>query len=1176
MIFSSGAFERSHSRLAEHGLMLTEVSLNDKYTKESGRVFMTGIQALVRLPMLQSARDRNAGLDTAAYITGYRGSPLGGLDMQYWQAEEFLKPHSIVFQPAINEDLAATALWGTQQAELDGQGKHDGVFGIWYGKGPGVDRSGDAFRHANLAGTSKHGGVLAAMGDDHACESSTTAHQSEFALVDAMMPILNPASVQDILDCGLAGWALSRYSGCWVGLKCVHDTVEATASVELASASRVFVTPDDFVLPPGGLNIRWPDTPLQQEQRLHEHKLPAVQAFWQANSLDRLVYDSPDARIGIATTGKSYSDVMRALTELGIDRGMARRLGIRLYKVALSWPLEKSGLYRFADNLERIIVIEEKRALIEDQIKTLLYGRSSVPVVVGKRDELGEILLTSTARLNAMRIATVIGEQLLQMMHSEQLAERVEQIKLLADKDTELAPLQRMPYFCAGCPHNTSTKVPEGSVALAGIGCHYMVQWMDRSTARFTQMGAEGASWIGESLFSKRSHVFQNVGDGTYLHSGLLAIRAAVAANPNMTFKLLYNDAVAMTGGQPFDGPLSVSQVAHQLLAEGVKEVTVVTDDVAACQSRNKLPSEVKVVDRHELDAVQRQLREVKGVTSIIYDQTCAAEKRRRRKRGQYPDPPKRVFINTEVCEGCGDCGVQSNCVAILPHETELGRKRRIDQSTCNKDYTCIDGFCPSFVTVIGGSPRKPAKAEAASSIDPAAFPVPEIASIDKEYCIVVTGVGGTGVITVSAILGMAAHLDELGCSVLDMTGLAQKGGSVLSNLVIARSPDEISSTHVANGGADLIIGCDLVVTASDKALLTANPDRTRAVVNNYEMMSGDFTRISDLEFPGSELQSIIERSVASGHATFVNSNLYAERLFGDTIAANLFMIGIALQMGYLPISMEAIERAIELNGRSVEMNRQALHRGRQFAVNPEAVERDISSASISVDFADSGKTLTLDEIIESRSNRLVQYQDKPYAALYEGLVDRARRAEEANAPGMSGFAEGVARYYYKLLAYKDEYEVARLFSAPEFRKQLEQQFEGDYRLAFHMAPPMLPRKDNVTGLPKKTTFGGWMERGLSLLVKLKFFRGTPLDPFGYSRDRILDRELIRQYEMIMNEVIPNLSDDNHRLAVELASYPEFIRGYGHVKRRHVDETREKVDELMSAFRQPESTPSAA
>ena len=1156
--------------------MLSDVSLDDKYTKESGRLFMTGIQALVRLPILQSQRDRAAGLNTAAYITGYRGSPLGGLDQQYWQAGRYLTPHNIHFQPAINEDLAATALWGTQQAELDGQGQYDGVFGIWYGKGPGVDRSGDAFRHANLAGTSKYGGVIAAMGDDHACESSTTAHQSEYALVDAMMPILNPSSVQDILDFGLSGWALSRYSGCWVGLKCVHDTVEATASVDLDTLPVSFAVPEDFAMPQGGLNIRWPDTPLLQEQRLHEHKLAAVHAFWQQNSLDRMVFDPPEARIGIVTTGKSYSDVRRALVELGIDQDVADALGIRLYKVAMSWPLEPLGLERFARNLEKIIVVEEKRGLIEDQIKTLLYGRAGAPLVVGKRDQNGQVMLTSTARLNAMQIAFAMGEQILLSTASEPLAKQVARAKSLLEKDTELAPIQRMPYFCAGCPHNTSTKVPQGSVALAGIGCHYMAQWMDRSTARFTQMGGEGASWIGESQFSERAHIFQNIGDGTYLHSGLLAIRAAVAANTNMTFKVLYNDAVAMTGGQPFDGPLTVANIAHQLLAEGVKTVSVLTDDVAACRAKNRLPNTVKVADRHELDAEQKRLRELTGVTAIIYDQTCAAEKRRRRKRGEYPDPPRRVFINTQVCEGCGDCGLKSNCVAILPHETQLGRKRRIDQSACNKDYTCAEGFCPSFVTVTGGSLRKPAVAKSVDSFDSTKLPTPKVAAIDKEYCIVVTGVGGTGVITVSAILGMAAHIDELGCSVLDMTGLAQKGGSVVSNLVIARQADEISSMHVANGGADLILGCDLVVSASDKVLLTAQPDRTRAVINNYEMMSGDFTRLSDLQFPRSELQGMIERSVQNGHATFVNSNELAQRLFGDTIAANLFMVGIALQMGYLPISIEAIEKAIELNGRSVEMNRQALHRGRQYALDPVALENEANLTGKNDPHDNSREPLSLDEIVAHRADLLVRYQNEAYAQRYRDLVAKVRQAEQSSAPGMSGLAQSVAIYYYKLLAYKDEYEVARLYCDDEFKTQLAAQFEGDWQLQFHLAPSWFAQKDQVTGLPVKAAFGPWMLRAMAVLARFKWLRGTALDPFGRSEERKMERQLIEQYEKNIQDIITHLSSETHRIAVELASYPEHIRGYGYVKRRHVDEAQIKIDKLTAAIRQVESTAHAA
>ncbi len=1156
--------------------MLENVSLDDKYTKDSGRIFVTGIQTLVRLPMIQSDRDTAAGLNTAGYISGYRGSPLGALDMQLWQAKSYLEPRNIVFQPGINEDLAATAIWGTQQAELDGAGLYDGVFCIWYGKGPGVDRSGDALRHANLAGTSRYGGVLVAMGDDHACESSTTAHQSEFALVDAMIPILNPSSVQDILDFGLYGWALSRYSGCWVGLKCVHDTVEATASIDLDKDRIGFVTPHDIVLPSAGLNIRWPDTPLQQEQRLHEYKLPAVQAFWRANSLDRIVMDSPHAKVGVVTTGKSYSDVRRALKELNIGPDEAARLGIRLYKIALSWPLERQGLSHFAEGLNKIVVVEEKRGLIEDQIKTALYGRVNAPEVVGKLDEEGRSLLPSTARLNAMQIAEVIGRQVLAHIPSEDLSRSTEAVSSRIEQEPDLAPIQRVPYFCAGCPHNTSTKVPEGSIALAGIGCHYMAQWMDRSTARFTQMGGEGASWIGESRFSKRKHVFQNVGDGTYLHSGLLAIRAAVASKTTMTFKLLYNDAVAMTGGQPFDGPLTVAQIANQLLAEGVNHVAVVTDDVDSCRSRNRLPDGVGVSDRGELDQIQRQFRDYSGVSAIIYDQTCAAEKRRRRKRGEYPDPPKRVFINTEVCEGCGDCGVQSNCVAIVPHETGFGRKRRIDQSACNKDYSCVEGFCPSFVTIHGGQPRKPAAMESSHSFDPADLPSPVIPEIEGEYCIVVTGVGGTGVITVGAILGMAAHLAELGCSVLDMTGLAQKGGSVVSNLVIANRPEEISSTHVANGGANLILGGDLVVSASEKVLTTAEQGHTTAVINDHQMMPGEFARISDLEFPGTALKRNIEKAVGSENAVFFNANQYADRLFGDTIAANMMMVGVALQRGWIPIPVEAVEKAIELNGRSVEMNKLALHRGRHLAAREDDLNREIGNLKNEFELMAEPVELSIEDLVRHRSESLIKYQDEAYASRYSKLVKAACDAEKIRTPGMNGFALAVGRYYYKLLAYKDEYEVARLFTDGTFREQLETSFEGEYKIEFHMAPPLLTRKSKFTGLPTKLSFGPWLEGLLAFISRMRFLRGTPFDPFGRSEDRKMERRLISDYEDVVHELIRSIDVENHQIAVELASFPELIRGYGHIKKQHVEASQSRIEELLSALRSDETRPEAA
>ncbi len=1144
--------------------MIDNVALNDRYTKHTGRIYLTGIQALVRLSLVQRRRDLAAGLNTAGFISGYRGSPLGGLDIQLWQAQKFLDEHHIVFQPGVNEDLAATSIWGTQQSVLEDQGKYDGVFCIWYGKGPGVDRSGDAFRHANLAGSSKFGGVLAAMGDDHVCESSTTAHQSEFALVDAMMPILNPSGVQDILEFGLAGWALSRISGCWVGLKCVHDTVESTASVEIADDCAGLVIPDGLELPGGGLNIRWPDTPLEQEARLHEHKLRIVQDVWQANSIDRMIFDCPDASVGIVTAGKSYSDVRRALKELGIDESESRRLGIRLYKVALTWPLEREGLRRFARGLKHIVVVEEKRGLIEDQIRSILYGSANAPAVVGKCDEQGKPLLPSKGRLNAMQIASAIARHVLLHAESETLRQRYGHVRRLIGQEVELAPLERVPYFCAGCPHNTSTKVPEGSAALAGIGCHYMAQWMDRSTARFTQMGAEGASWVGESLFSKREHMFQNIGDGTYIHSGVMAIRAAVAAGTNITFKLLYNDAVAMTGGQPFDAPLSVPRIASQLIAEGVREVVVVSDDIGKYRGLPAFPSDVEVVPRENLDSVQRHLRTVSGATAIIYDQTCAAEKRRRRKRGTYPDPAKRVVINTDVCEGCGDCGIQSNCVAILPVETQLGRKRQIDQSACNKDYSCVDGFCPSFVTVHGGRLRGPRQSSAMVPLDSDALKAPAKTKLSGEYSAVITGVGGTGVITVGAIIGMAAHISKLGCSVLDMTGLAQKGGAVISHVIIAPNPRDISAMHVANGGADLIIGCDLAVSSSKKVLAVSSSDRTCAVVNDYEMMPGDFTRNSNLLFPGDELRSRI-RASTKGDATFLDANRYAQSLFGDTLFANMFLVGVAFQKGALPLSAESIESAIELNGRSAERNVQAFRRGRQFVQDPAAVD-ELIDCDTRDGIGDGADFEDIDELIRHRSSLLVEYQDEAYAQRFRNLVERARNAEAGAAPGTSGFALAVARYYHKLLMYKDEYEVARLLTRPEFIGRIERQFEGGYELRYHLAPPAFSRTNEMTGHPRKKEYGPGTGKILKLLGRLKFLRHSPFDPFGYTEDRKFDRELIREYEARIDTAISCLTSGNHAIAVELACYPESIRGFGHIKKQHAQQIEPVVKSLLEAM----------
>ncbi len=1152
-------------------MTLAEVTLDDKYTKERGRVFLTGIQALVRLPMLQRQRDLAAGHDTAGYVTGYRGSPLGGLDQQMAAAKRFLDRHHIVFQPGVNEDLAATALWGTQQAELHGEGRYDGVFGMWYGKGPGVDRTGDVFKHGNLAGTSRLGGVLALMGDDHTCESSTTAHQSEFALVDAQIPVLNPAGVAEILEFGLLGFGLSRYSGCWVGLKCVHDTVNTAASIEL-DMGRIQIAVPEFQLPPGGLNIRLPDPPLAQEERLHRFKLEAVRAFAATNRFDRLIFEAKAARLGIVSTGKSYLDLRQALGELGIDQALAERLGLRVLKLGLVWPLEREALLAFADGLEQIVVVEEKRSLIESQLKELLYGRANAPVIVGKRDEEDRPLFPAHGALTSNQIAEALAHRILRLDRNDQVATQLERLQQRQNAEKgPAAPLLRTPYFCAGCPHNTSTRVPDGSIAKAGIGCHYMAQWMERSTIGYTQMGGEGANWVGEAPFSKRPHVFQNIGDGTYYHSGLLAIRAAIAAGVNITFKVLYNDAVAMTGGQSVDGPLSVPQITREVAAEGAVQVVVVTDDPDKYPLNAGFAPGTTIRHRDELDAVQRELREIEGTTVLVYDQTCAAEKRRRRKRGQMDDPPARVVINELVCEGCGDCGQASNCVAIVPAETEFGRKRQIDQSACNKDYSCLKGFCPSFVTVEGASLRQGQPASGgADGLD--ALPEPELPALTGGYGIVIGGVGGTGVVTIGALLGMAAHLEGKGAAVLDMTGLAQKGGAVMSHLRIAPTPAAIQTVRIAPGGARLLLGCDLVVAGGEEALAALAPEQSHAVVNTHRMMTGDFTRHADLDFPAAALERRI-RAVAGERADFVEATRLASALLGDAIAANLFMVGFAYQKGLLPVSAAAIERAIELNRVAAAMNRAAFRWGRRAALDPAAV----ALAAAPVAPPDRARpAASLDEAIARRVAFLTDYQDQAYARRYRALVERVRGVEAARTPGRSELVQAVARYYFKLLAYKDEYEVARLYSNGDFQAQLRAQFEGRPKLKIHLAPPLFAARDPATGELQKRAYGPWMLTAMRWLARLKRLRGTAFDPFGYSADRQIERALIGAYEQVLGELLSGLSLDNHELAVEIAGIPEQIRGYGHVKARHLRTAKAREAELLAAFRVPATRLTAA
>ena len=1141
------------------------VSLVDKYTLKKGYAFMTGIQALVRLPLVQRELDLKAGLNTAGYISGYRGSPLGGYDQQLELNTKLLSEYHVKFQPGVNEDLAATALWGTQQTELGGEGKYDGVFGIWYGKGPGVDRSGDALRHANYAGTSKFGGVLALMGDDHTCESSTTCHQSELAMVDAMIPILNPSGVQEIIDFGIIGWKLSRYSGCWVGLKCVHDTVESTASINVDVDRIKIETPNNFNLPADDLNIRFPDTPQAQEKRMHEYKIDAVRAFCRANKLDRAVWHGGSAKIGIVTVGKSYLDTRLAFEELGIDETEAERLGVRLYKVAMPWPLEPEGILEFAEGLDLIIVVEEKRALIEPQIKEFLYDVSCRPKVIGKIDESGESLFRPAGALDANHIAATIARRILTFRTDEKLKKRLQEMEIRMD--SSLLPQEsmvRLPYFCSGCPHNTSTVVPEGSIAMAGIGCHYMVQWMDRNTIGFTQMGAEGANWVGQSPFSTRKHIFQNIGDGTYFHSGTMAIRAAVSSGINITYKILFNDAVAMTGGQGFDGPMTVQSIIQQMYAEGAKRVDVVSDEPEKFTQSSGIPTNVKVYDRKDLDILQRELREIEGVTVLIYEQVCAAEKRRRRKRGLIPDPPRRIYINDDVCEGCGDCGLKSNCVAVLPLETQFGRKRMIDQSACNKDYSCVNGLCPSFVSVIGGKMRKNAPS-ANMDVEWTSLPEPKLPVIKGTYNIVLTGVGGTGIVTIGALLGMAAHLEKKGIGILDMIGLAQKGGAVLSHLRIGKSPEDIHSPRIASQGADLVIGGDLVVTGGHKSLSVIKSGHTKLVINSYEMITGDFTKNADMLFPSLKIKQAIQQTAGTDNTEFLDASRLATALIGDTIATNMFMLGFAFQRGLIPLERSSIEQAIEINGMSVESNKQSFLWGRRTAHDGKRVWE--MTASIAEDFLLEEPPEGLDELIQHRADVLTAYQNKAYAKHYLQLVERVRTIETDRLPGSLSLTEAVARYYFKLLAYKDEYEVARLYTNGDFMKKIRGRFEGDFRLKLHLAPPLFSHRDSHTGEPIKSAFSSWIFPVLKMLSRFKFLRGTAFDLFGKTKERRMERQLIQEYEQTIKELLLGLTKKNHNIALEIAKIPEQIRGYDMVKQRHFETAKSNEKKLLAKFR---------
>ncbi|QJR10475.1 hypothetical protein DSM104443_01539 [Usitatibacter rugosus] len=1151
------------------------VTLEDKYTQPSGRIYLTGTQALVRLAMIQRERDVLAGLNTGGFISGYRGSPLGGFDQALWKAKKHLKDHHIHFTPGVNEELAATAVWGSQQVGLFPGPKYDGVFAIWYGKGPGVDRSGDVFKHANAAGSSKHGGVLLLAGDDHACKSSTLPHQSEHAFDAAMIPVLYPTGVQEIIEMGLHGIAMSRYSGCYVAFKVISETVDSSASITLDPENPRIILPELTDLPAGGLNIRWPDAPMDQELRLQHDKIYAALAYARANKLNRITIDSPNPRLGIIASGKSYLDVLQALEDLGIDEKHAAEIGIRLYKVGMPWPLESNGVREFAEGLDEVLVVEEKRQVIEYQMKEQLYNwRDDVrPRVVGKYDEHGEWevhrsewLLPAAGELTPAMIARVIAQRIGKFYTSKIVEAR---LKFIESKEAELArprnKIARIPYFCSGCPHNTSTKVPEGSKALAGIGCHYMAIWIrPEQTMTFTQMGGEGVPWVGIQPFTETKHVFANLGDGTYYHSGLLAIRQSVAANSNITYKILYNDAVAMTGGQTHDGPLTVPMITEQVHAEGVKKVIVVSDEPEKYPANAEFSPGVTIHHRDDLDAVQREMREVKGTTVIVYDQTCAAEKRRRRKRGTFPDPQKRVMINELVCEGCGDCSKKSNCLSVVPVETEFGRKRAIDQSSCNKDYSCVKGFCPSFVTIEGGTLRK--KKGVAQSVEQM-LPEPTQPSLESPYGILVTGVGGTGVVTIGALLGMAAHIEGKGAAVLDMAGLAQKGGSVYTHIRLAAKPEDIHAVRIAAGEANLVIGADMIVSASDEAIAKMQRGHTRAVINGDVAPTGGFTTNPDLQVPAREMAESIREATGEGAADFVDASTIATALLGDSIATNLFMVGYAFQKGLIPLTSTAIRQAVELNGAAVESNLKAFDWGRRAAHDLASVKLIATPPEATPESQRLSESL--DEMIQRRRTFLVGYQNEAYAKRYVDFVERIRTLENEKVPGSTALGEAVARYLFKLMAYKDEYEVARLYTDTDFLKRVSETFEGDFKVNVHLAPPMLSKIDPATGEPAKRTFGPWMMSAFRVLAKLKGLRGTALDIFGYTHERKTERQLIADYESVMSEVIEKLDATNLGMGVHLATIPEHIRGYGPVKERHLKDAKAREAEYLAQFRNP-------
>ncbi len=1140
---------------------LDSYTLDDRFQRETGRVFLTGTQALVAILLAQRKSDKRHKLKTAGFISGYRGSPLGAVDQALWRAKRFLDANDIEFLPAVNEDLAATAVLGTQQVESEADKTVDGVFSMWYGKGPGVDRAGDALKHGNAYGSSPTGGVLVVAGDDHGSVSSSMSHQSDVALMSFYMPMISPASIAEYIEFGLYGYALSRYSGMWVGFKAISEIVEGAASVELPPA-REFSLPEDFDKPEGGLNYRWPDLPGMQIETRMKAKKEAVRAFARANPIDRTIYGNADATFGIITTGKAYLDVMEALAYLGIDEARAKEIGLDVYKIGLVWPLENEGAQRFMAGKDEVLVVEEKRGIIESQLKEFLYDRAveKPKRILGKHDENGEPLISWVDELSPSILAPVFASRLSKLMPGLNFDDELAPHAALREVES-LAGAKRVPYFCSGCPHNTSTKVPEGSKALAGIGCHFMASWMDRKTSDLIQMGGEGVNWASKSKFLKNKHIFQNLGDGTYFHSGYMAIRQAVAAKAHITYKILFNDAVAMTGGQPVDGTLTVDRVARQVTAEGVVKTVIVSDDPDKIKKIGGYPADTEVFHRDELDAVQRTLRDIEGVTVLIYEQTCAAEKRRKRKRGQYPDPAKRVFINDLVCEGCGDCSQQSNCLSIVPKETPFGRKRAIDQSSCNKDYSCVKGFCPSFVTVEGGRLKKPEPKDFSNALADLVenLPSPRIGPVATSFDLLVGGVGGTGVVTIGAIITMAAHLEGKGATVLDFMGFAQKGGTVLSYVRLGKSPASLNQVRIDSGAADAVIVCDLVVGTDQRSLAVMRHGKTKVTANTEIIPTAGFVRDRNIDFGEHMRVKALKDRCGADSVTSIDASKIVRRLMGDLVFSNMFLLGHAWQQGFVPISFEAICRAIELNGVAVELNLRAFALGRAAATSVDVVYE--AAGMLDEKPVDE----SLEEMIARRSDFLTGYQNAAYAQSYRTFVEDII-AKTGAFPGAEKLAEATVRGLFKLMAYKDEYEVARLYTDGAFAQKLKKEFTGNYKVKFHMAPPILGNGLDADGRPKKRVFGPWLKAGLFVMAKLKFLRGTPLDIFGLAEERKMERRLIEDYKNWITLAVKDLTGETLGTAIEIASLPDDIRGYGPVKHESVVKAEARYQSLKEEY----------